>query len=161
MYIIPKKFGEKIAFIPAVFGLYSHPSLSDGISPNSISNGITSDAAKKHNTMMAFPYGNGKMARIMTKQELEFECVKEICFAGLGYCLIKRNALEKIMFRREGSSDEGGEDIAFFMDAKEQGFIPYVHTGIGSLHMVYPKGRRENQFLLFKIRPKPMALARQ
>lgn len=138
VYIIAKQVGSKVGFIPCVFDFF--------------------DEAKGG---LPFPYGGDKKARVMIKQELYGDVVKEICFAGLGFVLIKRCVLEKISFRKEGSSDAGGEDIAFFMDARALGFSTFVNSKPGSFHMIYPHGKKENQFLLFKIRPKPMSVKDQ
>lgn len=133
VYIIPKQFGEKTGFIPCVFGVYD--AKTGGI---------------------PFPLPNREKARVMVKKELVQDIVQEICFAGLGFVLIKRNVLEQVRFRKEGTSDIGGEDVAFFLDARKNGFKAFVNSKPGSLHMVYPRGRKENQFFLFKMRPKAM-----
>jgi len=154
VYLVPKQFGKKIGFIPCVFDFYDE---EKGGIPFPYSEDESSEKSNEKDSNEK----KRKQARVMIKQELYPNLVKEICFAGLGYCLIKRKVLEAIEFRKEGESDEGGEDIAFFIDARKNGFQAFVNSKPGSLHMVYPKGRRENQLLLFKIKPKPMATAQQ
>lgn len=62
--------------------------------------------------------------------------VIEIGAGGLGCCLIKRNVLD-IPFRLMPSGK--GEDIAFYLDAREKGYAPYAHTGVRCIHRGYPK----------------------
>lgn len=64
--------------------------------------------------------------------------IMEIGAAGLGCVLISRKVLEKVDIRTFNKSDSGGEDMAFFVDARASGFKCVAHTGVKCLHMPYP-----------------------
>lgn len=71
--------------------------------------------------------GNGE-AQLYTYRGMFPARIEEIGAAGLGCCLIKTEVLKKIKFRLMPNG--AGEDIAFFLDARAQGYTAYAHTGI-------------------------------
>ena len=81
--------------------------------------------------------GNGE-CQLHTYEGTVVPKVMEIGAASLGCTLISRKALEAVPFRTFGKSQTGGEDMAFFVDARAKGFKAFVHTGIKCLHTPYP-----------------------
>ena len=64
--------------------------------------------------------------------------ILEIGAASLGCTLISRKTLQAVDFRTFGNNTTGGEDIAFFVDARAKGFKCIAHTGVKCLHTPYP-----------------------
>ena len=64
--------------------------------------------------------------------------IMEVGAASFGCTLISRKVLEQIPYRTFGKNDTGGEDMAFFVDARAKGFTCIAHTGIKCLHTPYP-----------------------
>lgn len=73
----------------------------------------------------------------------------ELAITGLGCVLMHRDVLEKVSFRNIGDSITGGEDSAFFIDAREQGFPLFMDTSIRCDHYFYPPGDQRNALLMF------------
>ena len=93
--------------------------------------------------------GNG-MNQQFSLKEVQKEGLVEIDSAGLGCCLIHRNVLKDITFRNIGESKTGGEDFAFFIDAKEKGFQAYADMSIKCFHMHYPENDPRHNFHKFE-----------
>jgi len=58
--------------------------------------------------------------------------------------------LKEVRFRNIGSSKIGGEDAAFFVDAKNKGFDAYADTSIKCFHMRYPEDDPRHNFHKFE-----------
>ncbi len=65
--------------------------------------------------------------------------VLEIGAAGLGCTMISRKVLEAVDFRTFGNSTTGGEDMAFYLDARLKGFRTIATTFVKGVHRPYPK----------------------
>ncbi|MBS3148103.1 hypothetical protein J4219_04415 [Candidatus Woesearchaeota archaeon] len=78
----------------------------------------------------------------------------DIGAAGLGCVLISRKVLEKVDIRTFGKSSTGGEDIAFFVDARANGFKCVAYTGVKCLHMPYPLTDERAKLFEWKTRVK-------
>jgi hypothetical protein len=69
----------------------------------------------------------------------------EVMGGGLGCALLSRAALSTLpAFRNIGQSEEGGEDVAFYKDARDAGFTIYADLGVKCFHMRYPLGDPRN-----------------
>jgi len=64
--------------------------------------------------------------------------ILEIGAAGFGCTLISRKVLEAVSLRTMGNSTTGGEDIAFYLDARAKGFKTVANTLIKCIHRPYP-----------------------
>jgi hypothetical protein len=64
--------------------------------------------------------------------------VLEVGAAGFGCTLVSRKVLEAVDLRTFNNSETGGEDIAFFVDARAKGFKTVANTGVKCLHTPYP-----------------------
>ncbi len=73
----------------------------------------------------------------------------ELAITGLGCVLIQRGVLEKISFRNITDSTTGGEDTAFYRDARTAGFPLFMDTSVKCDHYFYPPGDGRNAFCLF------------
>ncbi|MBS3125795.1 glycosyltransferase family 2 protein [Candidatus Woesearchaeota archaeon] len=81
--------------------------------------------------------GNGE-CQLYTYEGTVVPKVMEIGAASLGCTLVTRKVLEAVPFRTFGKNQTGGEDMAFFVDARAKGFKAFAHTGIKCLHTPYP-----------------------
>ena len=72
----------------------------------------------------------------------------EISHAGFGCALMTRNVLEKIGFRYF-ENQMAGEDIAFFTDAKQDGFGTFADTSVRCTHLIFPTGDPRNRKFMF------------
>ncbi len=87
------------------------------------------------------------LVRIPSRDEVGKGEFVEVAAAGLGCTLVKREVLEKITFRNIGASTTGGEDAAFYKDAREKGHDCYIDFNVKCFHMTYPSGDpRNNQY---------------
>ena len=80
-------------------------------------------------------HDEGKV-KIPPIEEMTGEKIFEIAVCGMGCCLIKRDVLNKIKFRQFTSSTEDGEDVAFCIDARKNGFKVKVNTAAKCKHIV-------------------------
>ncbi|MEM3154080.1 MAG: hypothetical protein QW165_00750 [Candidatus Woesearchaeota archaeon] len=81
--------------------------------------------------------GNGQ-CQLYTYDGAAKQQVLEIGAAGLGCTLISRKVLEEVSFRTFNNSATGGEDMAFFVDARAKGFKTVANTFVKCLHRPYP-----------------------
>jgi len=81
--------------------------------------------------------GNGE-CQLYTYDGAAVSQVMEIGAAGLGCTLIKRKVLEAIDFRTFNNSATGGEDMAFYVDARAKGFLARANTFVKCVHRPYP-----------------------
>lgn len=73
----------------------------------------------------------------------------QAAITGLGCVLIRRDVLEKVGFRNIADSITGGEDTAFYHDARAAHFLLLVDTSIRCDHYFYPPGDERNTLLMF------------
>src|SRR3989339_541310 len=73
--------------------------------------------------------------RTVSKDEIRESKVMDIVICGLGCCLIRRAVLEKIACRPFSESKTGGEDVAFCLDAKQEGFKAAAETAVRCSHV--------------------------
>ncbi len=59
--------------------------------------------------------------------------------AGFGCTRIKRKVLEAVDLRAMPNSPKGGEDIAFYVDARAKGFKCFANTLVKCIHRVFPR----------------------
>lgn len=81
--------------------------------------------------------GNGQ-CQLYTYEGAAIQRVMEIGAAGLGCTLISKKVLKEIPFRTFNNSATGGEDMAFFVDARAKGFQTVANTFVKCLHRPYP-----------------------
>lgn len=81
----------------------------------------------------------GGNCQLYTYEGVAFPQVIEIGAAGLGCTLVKKEVLKKVKFRSFRPDASGGEDMAFYVDARENGFKTLAHTGVKCVHRVFPK----------------------
>jgi glycosyltransferase involved in cell wall biosynthesis len=81
--------------------------------------------------------GNGQ-CQLYTYEGAAKQQVLEIGAAGLGCALISKKVLKEIPFRTFNNSSTGGEDMAFFVDARAKGFKTVANTFVKCLHRPYP-----------------------
>lgn len=98
--------------------------------------------------VLVVPKDDGKL-RNLTPMDVSGDDLIEVAIAGFGCMLIKRGVLENIRIRNYGSGEGGGEDVAFCMDAKKNGYIVYADTGVKCFHMIFPEGDKRNEWLRF------------
>ena len=82
--------------------------------------------------------GNGQ-CQLLTYEGAAVPKVFEIGAAGFGCTLISRKVLQAVDLRTLNNSVSGGEDMAFFVDARAKGFKTVANTYVKCLHMPYPK----------------------
>lgn len=82
--------------------------------------------------------GNGE-CQVYTYEGVAYPQILPIGAAGLGCTFAKRNVLEAVQFRTMGNSTTGGEDMAFYVDARAKGFKTVANTLVQCPHRVYPK----------------------
>jgi GT2 family glycosyltransferase len=75
--------------------------------------------------------------------------IKEISCAGFGCTLATRKVLEKVGIRYYEKS-MAGEDIAFFIDAREAGFRAFADNSVKCAHLVFPEGDPRNRKFMFE-----------
>jgi hypothetical protein len=76
-----------------------------------------------------------------------------VALAGLGCCLLHRDVLAAVDFRLP--SPQGGEDTAFFRDARTAGFTLWCDTRVKCRHQKYPGNDPRNDLLdmtLYRLR---------
>jgi len=81
--------------------------------------------------------GNGE-CKLFTYEGVAGGEIIDIGAAGLGCCLISRKVLEAVPFRTFGNSATGGEDMAFFVDARAKGFKTVANLAVKCIHRHYP-----------------------
>ena len=81
--------------------------------------------------------GNGQ-CQLLTYEGAAVPKVFEVGAAGFGCALISKKVLQAVDLRTFGNSQTGGEDIAFFVDARAKGFKTVANTYVKCLHMPYP-----------------------
>lgn len=90
------------------------------------------------------------LVRIPSRNEVAGNDFVEAAAAGLGCTLISRGVLENITFRNIGRSTTGGEDAAFYKDARENSHDCFVDYGVKCFHMTYPQGDPRNNLYRFE-----------
>lgn len=88
---------------------------------------------------MLFKDLGGGNCQLYTYEGVAFPQVFEIGAAGLGCTLASKKVLEKVEFRTFKPDSSGGEDMAFYVDARAKGFKAMVHTGVKCVHRTVPK----------------------
>jgi hypothetical protein len=81
----------------------------------------------------------GGQCQLLTYEGAAVSKVFQIGAAGLGCTLISRKVLQAVDFRTFNNSQTGGEDMAFFVDARAKGFKTVANTYVKCLHLPYPK----------------------
>jgi GT2 family glycosyltransferase len=88
-------------------------------------------------TIMAGTFAEGKndqsMVQSMGFLQLFPTRIQEVAYIGLGCTLIAKKVLERITFRYDSQHD-ASDDIYFCLDARREGFIPHLHTGMLCAH---------------------------
>lgn len=82
--------------------------------------------------------GNGE-CQLYTYEGVAGGEIVDIGAAGLGCSLISRKVLEKVPFRSFNNFDSGGEDMAFYVDARAKGFKTVANLAVKCVHRPYPK----------------------
>lgn len=90
--------------------------------------------------------GDGKAKMLHMAQILRPRLIK-VKLAGMGNCLIAREILEQVSFRGLESVEFGGEDTAFFLDARERGWDLWCDTSVLCWHVKFPLEDRRNALL--------------
>ena len=87
--------------------------------------------------------------RQLTIDEVWEQRLIEAAVTGLGCVLMRRDVPEKVGFRNIGDSITGGEDTAFYGDARKAHFLLFLDTSIRCDHYFYPPGDERNNLLMF------------
>ena len=82
--------------------------------------------------------GNGE-CQLYTYEGVAPNKVIDVGAAGLGCTLISKKALQAIDFRTFNNSQTGGEDMAFYVDARAKGFMTVANTKVKCIHRPFPK----------------------
>jgi len=90
-----------------------------------------------------------KCFRPVVLNEVLNDHINEISCANFGCVLISRKVLENIEIRYYEDS-MAGEDIAFFVDAKEKGFRTFADNSVKCTHLVFPPGDPRNSKFMFE-----------
>ncbi len=90
----------------------------------------------------------GKVRQLMIDEIWEPKII-EAAVTGLGCVLIRRDVLEKVSFRNIGDTTTGGEDTAFYSDARKAHFLLFIDTAIKCDHYFYPPDDERNALLMF------------
>ncbi|MBW2967092.1 glycosyltransferase family 2 protein [Candidatus Woesearchaeota archaeon] len=98
-----------------------------------------------------FDFAGDDSVRMMELKEVLDGRLIEIFGSGLGCTLIKRTVLDKVNFRSMPNGT--GDDIAFFVDARQQGFDAFADTKVKCNRMVKPKGNPANDVFSFDAYP--------
>ena len=77
-------------------------------------------------------------AQLFTYEGVFPGAVLDIGAAGLGCTFVSRKVLEAVSFRK-WNSDSGGEDMAFYNDARAKGFKAVANTYVKCIHRPFPK----------------------
>jgi len=101
-------------------------------------NAFEIDGEKVVAPVMFKDLGNGE-CQLYTYNAVAPPQVFEIGAAGLGCTLISKKVLEKIKFRTFSNSATGGEDMAFYVDARAKGFRTFGSSFVKCVHRPYPK----------------------
>lgn len=81
----------------------------------------------------------GGQCQLFTYEGAAVPRVFEIGAAGFGCTLISRKVLQAVDLRTFNNSPTGGEDMAFYVDARAKGFKTVANTFVKCLHLPYPK----------------------
>lgn len=95
------------------------------------------------------PHETPERVRQLTIDEVWKPQLIQAAITGLGCVLIRRDVLEKVAFRNIADSTTGGEDTAFYHDARKAHFLLFIDTAIRCDHYFYPPGDERNTLLLF------------
>lgn len=82
--------------------------------------------------------GNGE-CQLFTYDGVALPQILAIGAAGFGCTRIKRKVLEAVDIRAFPGSKSGGEDMAFYVDARAKGFKCFANTLVKCIHRAYPK----------------------
>lgn len=88
--------------------------------------------------------GDGQ-CQLYTYEGVAVPQIMEIGAAGFGCTLIKRKVLEQVDIRTFGNSASGGEDMAFYVDARAKGFQAVANTYVKCTHRPYPRDDPRSQ----------------
>jgi len=86
----------------------------------------------------------GTVRQLLISETLPPQLFK-VALAGFGCCLIRRDVIEHVRHRK--MSDRGGEDTAFFKDARKLGYDVWCDTRVKCRHQKYPTCDKRNDML--------------
>ncbi len=92
--------------------------------------------------------GNGE-CQLFTYEGIALPQIVAIGAAGFGCTRIKRKVLEQVDIRTFGKNATGGEDMAFYVDARAKGFTAYANTLVKCAHRVFPRDDPRSQAFEF------------
>lgn len=118
--------------------LYVLQSLNADVVSGAYLNGFNLDGKTVIAPMLFKDLGGGN-CQLYTYEGVAIPQIMEIGAAGLGCTLVSRKVLEKVSFRTFRPDATGGEDMAFYVDARENGFKTLAHTGVKCVHRVLAK----------------------
>jgi len=95
--------------------------------------------------------GNGE-CQLFTYEYVDAPKVFDVGAAGLGCTLISKRVLEQIQFHSFGNSTTGGEDMAFYVDARAKGFRTVGTSFVKCTHRPYPIDDKRAKFFEWKHR---------
>lgn len=105
------------------------------------------EGGKEHVAPVLFvDAGDGKSKMVHIAQILRPRLLK-VKLAGMGSCLIARAILEQVCFRRLDGVEVGGEDTAFFLDARARGWDLWCDTAVLCWHVKFPLEDQRNILL--------------
>lgn len=95
--------------------------------------------------------GNGE-CQLYKYEAVAAPQVIEVGAAGLGCTLISKRVLQAVDFRNLSNSSTGGEDIAFYLDARAKGFKTIATSFVKCIHRAYPKDDPRSKLFEWKKR---------
>lgn len=89
--------------------------------------------------------------RPMRIEEVRDNHFLEVMGGGLGCALIRCDVLRRLpSFHNIRANEDGGEDVAFFKDARDAGYKIYTDTSVKCFHMRFPPGDQRNETYQFR-----------
>ncbi|MBW2964163.1 hypothetical protein KY363_01770, partial [Candidatus Woesearchaeota archaeon] len=100
-----------------------------------------------------YSFAGNDSVRLMERREVLENRLVEIACAGLGCTLASRRVIDTL---GSGAFGKGslGDDIAFFVNARDAGFYSYADTSVKCNRLVKPESDRTNDSLSFDAYPK-------
>ncbi|MBI5398624.1 glycosyltransferase family 2 protein [Candidatus Woesearchaeota archaeon] len=96
-----------------------------------------------------YDFGGEETVRVIDISEVLSDRFLKIYTAGFGCALIARKVLEKVDIDYNKKS-LAGEDVMFFVKAKDQGFDTFADTAVKCSHLLYPFGDKRNEKYRFE-----------
>jgi hypothetical protein len=101
-----------------------------------------------------YDFAGEDAVRAMELREILNDQLIEVSCAGMGCMMISRAALDKAEFRFFNAANKTGENVAFSVDARKNGFKTFADTGVKCNQVVRTGNDRLNDLFSFDAYPK-------